>query len=232
MRQTSQEELDEIVRLRQSGQLTAKEAYERHVAALSAPMAPSVAVGGSLDAKRDDSTATLTRSLLLQPVVLLMALLGGALGILGAVLQELFTGGGYIGPFVAAPLIEEALKPAGIYILLILWPQALFGRFHTATLTAMSGFCFGMIESYVYVTLYYPQGDGAYVLYRFTVPVIMHTIASCLVGFGLTRTIVDWAAGRAPFPKMTRNFYIAGVLLHAIFNITVVALDLTGVLDF
>jgi RsiW-degrading membrane proteinase PrsW (M82 family) len=234
MRPTSQEELDEIVRLRQTGRLTAKEAYERHVAALGAWTAspateesPVVAAAPTID-----SGAAVARAILLQPIVLLMALLGGALGIVGALLQELFAGGGYLGPFIAAPIIEEALKPAGIYILLILWPQALFGRFHTATLTAMSGLCFGLIESYVYVTLYYPEGDASYVLYRFTVPVMMHTVASCLVGFGLSRTIVDWANGRSPFPKVTRNFYIAGVLLHAIFNVTVVVLDLAGVLEF
>jgi len=229
MRDSSQEELDEIVRLRRSGQLSAKEAYERHVAALSGWTAsPSAAVAPP----PSEPEAPLKRSLLLQPVVLLLALLGGLLGAFGAVVQELLSGGGYASALIAAPIIEEALKPAGIYILLTVWPQALFGRFHTATLTAISGFCFGLIESYVYVTFYYPEGDAAYVLFRFTVPVMMHTIASFLVGFGLSRAIVDWAAGRGPFPKITRNFYVAAVLLHVIYNTTVVALDWTGVLEF
>ncbi len=170
-------------------------------------------------------------SILLQPLALLMALLGGVLGVFGAVFQELQSGG--IGaPFVAAPIIEEALKPAGIYILLVVWPHALAGRLHTAALTAISGLCFGLIESYVYVTWYYPEGDAAYQLFRFTVPVTMHVVASFLVGFGLSRQLVDWAAGRASFPKTTRNFYIAAVLLHAGYNTTVVALDVTGVLEF
>ncbi len=52
-------------------------------------------------------------SILLQPLALLMALLGGVLGVFGAVLQELQSGG-IGGPFIAAPIIEEALKPAGI----------------------------------------------------------------------------------------------------------------------
>jgi RsiW-degrading membrane proteinase PrsW (M82 family) len=167
----------------------------------------------------------------LQPLALLLALLGGVLGVFGAIVQELQSGG-IGGPFVAAPIIEEALKPAGIYILLIVWPQALAGRLHTATLAAISGLCFGLIESYVYVTWYYPEGDSDYVLFRFTIPVLMHTIGSFLVGFGLSRQIVDWAAGRAAFPKITRNFYIAAVLLHAIYNTTVTVLELTDVLEF
>ena len=167
----------------------------------------------------------------LQPLALLMALLGGALGVFGAVVQEIQSGG-IAGPFVAAPIIEEALKPAGIYILLIVWPRALAGRLHTALLTAISGLCFGLIESYVYVTWYYPEGDSAYVLFRFTVPVAMHTIGSFLVGFGLSRQMLDWAAGRAAFPKLTRNFYVAAVLLHAAYNISVTVLELSGVLEF
>jgi RsiW-degrading membrane proteinase PrsW (M82 family) len=206
----TQNDLETVHSLRRRGLISAA-AYEQRVAASSSePLRPSI---------------------LLQPLALLMALLGGVLGVFGALLQELQSVG--LGaPFIAAPIIEEALKPAGIYILLIVWPRALAGRVHTATLTAISGLCFGLIESYVYVTWYYPEGDSAYVLFRFTVPVMMHMIASCLVGFGLTRQLVDWAAGRASFPKSTRNFYIAAVLLHASYNTVVVALDIAGVLEF
>jgi RsiW-degrading membrane proteinase PrsW (M82 family) len=203
-------DIEEMHSLRRRGLISAA-AYERHLAeSTPEPVRPSI---------------------LLQPVALLMALLGGVLGIFGAFIQEI-QAAGISGPFIAAPIIEEALKPAGIYILLVVWPRALAGRLHTATLTAISGLCFGLIESYVYVTLYYPEGDSAYILYRFTIPVMMHTIASFLVGFGLSRQIVDWAAGRASFPKITRNFYIAAVLIHAIYNTTAVILSLTGVLEF
>jgi RsiW-degrading membrane proteinase PrsW (M82 family) len=204
------DDLGNMHSLRQRGLISAQ-AYEAHLQRLYLhPERPSV---------------------LLQPIALLLALLGGVLGVFGAIVQELQSGG-LAAPFIAAPIIEEALKPAGIYILLIVWPRALAGRLHTATLAAISGLCFGLIESYVYVTWYYPEGDSAYVLFRFTVPVMMHTMASFLVGFGLSRQILDWAAGRAAFPRITRNFYIAAVLLHAIYNTTVVALDLTGVLEF
>jgi hypothetical protein len=227
--QSSQEELDKIIRLRQRGEISAKEAYERHLAALgvwTGRSAPAVAVGGVA------VEAPPQRSVLLQPVVLLMALLGGALGAFGAVMQELWSGGGIAGPLIAAPIIEEAMKPAGIYIVLILWPHAILGRLHTATLTAFSGLCFGLIESYVYVTFYYPEGGSDYILFRFTVPVVLHTVASFLVGFGLSRALIDWANGGAPFPKITRNFYLAAVLLHAAYNGIAIALELSGTVEF
>lgn len=170
-------------------------------------------------------------SIPLHLLAILMALFGGVLGVFGAVFQELQSGG-IGGPFVVAPIVEEAMKPAGIYILLIVWPFALSGRLHSAMLAALSGLCFGLIESYVYVTWYYPEGDATYELFRFTVPVTMHVVASFLVGFGLSRQLVNWAAGRAAFPKTTRNFYIAAVLLHAAYNTTVIALDVAGVLEF
>ena len=213
MRESSLNE-EAITSLRRRGLLSA-EAYKLHLAALG--LRPD----GSL----------VSQSPWLQPLAVVVALLGSIFGIIGAVFQEIQSGL-LLAPFIAAPLIEEALKPTGIYILLVRWPRALLGRLHTAALTALAGLCFGLIESYVYVTFYYPEGKSDYVLYRFTVPVLMHTLASFIVGLGLTRGVIDWAAGRAPFPKRTRNFYFAAVGLHAAYNITAVVLVLTGVLDF
>lgn len=173
----------------------------------------------------------LRRSPLLQPLAVVVALVGCMFGIVGAVLQEIQSGL-FLGPFIAAPLIEEALKPTGIYIILLRWPWALLGRLHIALLTALAGLCFGLIESYIYVTFYNPDGGSDYVLFRFTVPVLMHVVASFIVGLGLSRSVIDWASGRAPFPKRTRNFYFAAAGLHAVYNTTAVILVLTGVLEF
>jgi RsiW-degrading membrane proteinase PrsW (M82 family) len=168
----------------------------------------------------------------LQVLAVILALLGGLLGAVGAVVQEVQSGGGILLAFVAAPFIEEALKPAGIYLLLIRWPQALRGRWHTALLTGMSGLTFGLIESFVYVKLYFPDHGDDFVLYRFTVPVLVHFIASFIVGMGLSRGLIDWAAGRSKVPTQTRTFFLAAVSLHAVYNITAVVLSLTGILDF
>ena len=168
----------------------------------------------------------------LQLLALALALLGGLAGALGAVAQELQSGAGILLAFVGAPIIEEALKPVGIYLLLIRWPHALRGRLHTAGLTAISGLCFGVIEAFVYVTLYVPDHSDDFVLYRFTLPLVMHSLGSFIVGLGLSRAIIDWAAGRGQMPKSTRSFYLAAVCLHAAYNTTVTALAIAGVLDF
>ena len=208
---TPNREIENITSLRRRGLLTA-EAYELHLAALGvkAPVAGR-------------------RSWWLQPFAILVAVVGCVVGIPAVIFQELQAA---FGPFVAAPVIEEAMKPAGIYILMLRWPQALLGRLHTALLAALAGLTFGLIESFIYVKVYFPDEGSDFVLFRFTVPVLMHTVASFIVGYGLSRTVIDWAAGRAPFPKVTRNFYFAAVALHAIYNTVAVILSLTGVLEF
>ena len=57
---------------------------------------------------------------------------------------------------------------------------------------------FGLIESYIYVTLYVPDEGSDYVLFRFTVPILLHVTGSTMVGYGLTRTVIDWAHGAPP----------------------------------
>jgi len=190
------------------------------------PLAPSLQYYRGVDAA--EAPAARPRYHVLAVVV---AILGGMLGIGGAFLQEL-THGGLLVAFVGAPVIEEMLKPAGVYILLIRWPQALRGQLYTATLCALAGLSFGVIEAFVYVTLYVPDHPDWYAVYRFSLPLMMHSLGSFIVGLGINRGIIDWANGTAPLPRSTRNSYITAILLHAVFNITATALQVAGYLDF
>jgi len=162
-----------------------------------------------------------------------MAVIGGALGIVGAIAQEIQSTTTYLLlPFIGAPIIEEALKPSGLYVSLLWWPRALRSQLFTAILCSISGLVFGLIESFVYVTLYVEDPSDGFILYRFTVTLALHAIASFVVGLGINHRILDWAAGRSKLPKSSRNFYIAGVLIHAIYNTTAVILSIAGVLEF
>jgi len=160
-----------------------------------------------------------------------LAVLGGALGIVGALIQEFRSGGGLLLPFVGAPIIEEALKPIGVYILLLRWPYVLRRQLYTAVLAALAGLSFGVIEALGYVTLYVSDPPGWFVLYRFTIPLLLHTTASFIVGLGINQRLLDWARGRSPLPKASRNFFLAAVILHGLFNAVATALALAGVLD-
>ena len=166
-------------------------------------------------------------------LAVLLALVGGLLGIIGAFFQEAQSTLTYVLlPFIGAPLIEEALKPSGIYLALLWWPRAMRGQLFTALLCALSGLVFGIIESLVYVTLYVDNPSDEFIVFRFSVPLGLHALCSYLVGLGLNQRVIDWAAGRAPLPKASRNFYIAAVIIHGTYNFTAVILAITGVIDF
>ena len=159
-----------------------------------------------------------------------VALSGGVLGILGAFVQELRSGGALLLLFIGAPIIEESLKPTGVYLLLLRWPRLLRGQLHIAILAALSGIAFGVIESLLYVTLYASDPGEWFVIYRFTIPLCVHTLASFTFGLGINQRVVDWAAGRAPFPRTSRNAFLAAFATHGVFNALAFGLALGGVL--
>jgi RsiW-degrading membrane proteinase PrsW (M82 family) len=228
--------LTEIRSLRSQGLITPQEAYERHMAALGPAIEAQPAIGPidgvtTLNTPAQPTAEPGRSRAALDVIAITLALVGGVLGIGGAIIQEL-QADGFLAAFIAAPIIEEGMKPAGIYILLTRWPQAARSQLHVASLTALSGVCFGLIESLVYVTLYFPEQGNDYVLFRFTIPVAMHAVASFVVGLGLSRAVIDWAAGRQRLPKPARNFYLAGVGLHAVYNTLAVILGIAGVFAF
>jgi RsiW-degrading membrane proteinase PrsW (M82 family) len=170
----------------------------------------------------------------LQLVVLIVAVLGGFLGILGSLVSEIQRGGGFVilPIIIAAPMIEEAMKPAGVYIALIKWPYVLRNQLHIAVLCALSGLVFGLIESWVYVNVYVEDGSDAFVRFRYTVPVAMHVICSFVYGLGLNRSIIDWASGHGKVARSTRHAYISAAVIHGTYNLMAIILSVAGVLDF
>lgn len=163
----------------------------------------------------------------------LLALIGGLLGIVGALFQEAQATLTYVLlPFIGAPIIEEALKPSGLYLALLWFPRALRSQLFTAILCALSGLVFGIIESFVYVTLYVDDPSDQFTIFRFSVPLGLHATTSYLVGLGINIRVLDWAAGRSKLPRASRNFFVAAVVLHGAYNFIAVILSISDVIDF
>jgi hypothetical protein len=99
-------------------------------------------------------------------------------------------------------------------------------RLRIASLAAVGGLTFGLVESWLYVDAY-PEGGAVFVLFRFTAPVAMHIAASFIFGLGLTPTIFGqlWS-GRVP--GRTRQAYLTAVGIHAAYNLTVLLLAVVG----
>lgn len=147
----------------------------------------------------------------------LIAMAGGLVGLLGSAVQEA-THGGLFGPFIAGPMIEEALKPAGVYLLLAKWPQVLTSRRYTALLSALAGLTFGVIENLVYLYIYFPEHSPALVLWRYTAGLALHTGCSFMVGFGINKKLMAAVNGEIPFLSANKRFFIIPMIIHSLYN--------------
>jgi hypothetical protein len=68
----------------------------------------------------------------------LLALVGRVFGVLAAAYTEFFHGSVLVA-FVGAPIIEEALKPIGVYLMLAKWPRVLRNQAYTAFMSMIAG---------------------------------------------------------------------------------------------
>ena len=139
---------------------------------------------------------------------------------MGAAFEEALHGV-LLGPFVAAPIIEEALKPSGVYLLLARWPQALPGRFYTALLSALAGLVFGLIENTIYLSIYFPEHSHQLVVFRYTGGLALHTVASFIVGLGINQKLIAAAKGETPIFASNKRFFITAMAIHSAYNIAV-----------
>ena len=153
----------------------------------------------------------------------LIALVGGVVGLVGAFIEEALRGG-FLGPFVAGPIIEEALKPTGVYLLLAKWPRALRSRLHTAFLAALGGVGFAIIENIIYTEVYFPEHSPEMVLFRYTAGLLMHAGCSFIVGFGINQKIIAAVRGEIPFLSANKRFFIIPMVIHSVYNIFAVFL--------
>ena len=151
----------------------------------------------------------------------LIAMVGGLFGIFTAAYEEMGYGL-YVGTFAAAPIFEEAIKPCGVYWLLGRRPYALPSQRYTACLAALAGLTFGIIESLVYLGLYYlayEEHDQTMIIWRFTVCLLLHTTCSFIVGFGINQKLAAWVRGEVRLLKGNRKFFLTAMIIHSCYNI-------------
>jgi len=143
---------------------------------------------------------------------------------LGAFFSEIT--GGVLSAFVAAPVGEEIFKPLGVYFLFGLRPWAVRNRFQTAALAALGGLSFALVESLIYVTVYFPNEGPEYLAFRFTVPVAMHVTCSLIFGLGITRQVFWNLTHGKGLPGRSWPFFVTAMAIHAAYNITVTVTEI------
>jgi RsiW-degrading membrane proteinase PrsW (M82 family) len=152
--------------------------------------------------------------------VLAIVVLGSVLGIPARFLSE--TSAGIMATWISAPVIEELFKPFGVYLIIAFWPSTIRNQTSIAALAGLAGLAFGLFESTLYVYVYEPSGVGEnYALFRFTVPVGLHIVASTVFGLGVNREAFQ-SLGQGNLPARRSWFFIlAAMCLHASYNIAV-----------
>jgi RsiW-degrading membrane proteinase PrsW (M82 family) len=153
-----------------------------------------------------------------------MAAGGGVLGILGAAIQE-WSYASLLVAFVAAPMIEEVMKPAGVYLLLVRWPKVLTSRVSTALLAAVGGLSFAVIENTIYLQFYFPEHTQTLVVFRYSACLTMHMVCSFILGFGINQRLLASVRGEIPFLKGNKKFFFIPMIIHSLFNITAVLVE-------
>jgi len=151
----------------------------------------------------------------------LIAIGGGVLGVLGAIIQE-WSQASLLVAFVAAPMIEEVMKPSGVYLLLVRWPQVLTSRLFTALLAALGGLSFAVIENIIYLQFYFPEHTQTLVLFRYSACLATHVVCSFILGFGINQKLLASVRGEIPFLKGNKKFFFIPMIIHSLFNIMAV----------
>jgi RsiW-degrading membrane proteinase PrsW (M82 family) len=151
----------------------------------------------------------------------LVALGGSVLGVLGAMFQEL-SQGSLLVAFAAAPMIEEVMKPSGVYILLVQWPQVLTSRIYTAFLAALGGLSFAVVENIIYLQFYFPEHTQTLVVFRYSICLMMHVVCSFILGFGINQKLLASVRGEVPLLKGNKKFFFIPMIIHSLFNIMAV----------
>ncbi len=151
----------------------------------------------------------------------LLGVAGGVLSILVAAARE--SGyGGYFAILVAAPIVEEGVKPLGVYVLLVKWPQTLRNRQYTAYLAALGGLAFAVVENTLYLEVYAPDHNLALVLWRYGVNLPLHMAGSYVVGLGINRKVLGAMRGESRFLSADWKFFLIPMAAHAAYNLLAV----------
>jgi RsiW-degrading membrane proteinase PrsW (M82 family) len=155
----------------------------------------------------------------------LLALAGGCFGAFGAFITETLRAN-FLGAFIVAPVVEEALKPSAIYLVLAKWPRVLKNQFHIAALAALGGISFATIENLVYLNIYIKHPSPEVVLWRLTVGTALHAVCSFIFGLGLNQKLISSIKGETKLLSSGKRYFFTAMALHSAYNIAITVLTL------
>ncbi len=147
---------------------------------------------------------------------------GGAVSTIFAFFKELpFLLIPFISAVIVAPLMEELLKPMGVFHLLNKHAKLLPSRGFVAFLGALSGLTFATLENLLYLYVYFPNHTAEFAIFRFTVCTTVHVVCSAIVGWGAGAQLEELKQGdEETFFDLEKSmgWLVTAILLHAAYN--------------
>ncbi len=165
-------------------------------------------------------------------LIYLLAVAGGVVGILAAVWEEM-AHTSWLGMVLVGPAIEEVCKPLLVIILIEKRPHWFRHRAQVVICAILAALVFATLENLVYVHFYHPTGGWKFVLWRYTICTALHVTASTVFAVGLAKMWrrIKQTGGRFDIDYIFR-YYVVAVVIHAVYNTSVLIAEMSGVLTF
>lgn len=161
-------------------------------------------------------------------VTLVVAISSGICAIFGAIFLQLGTSNQFLVAVVAAPITEEIMK-----IALAVWvceKRPWLFRSPTQILLCglASGFVFAAIENVLYLN--FGESTPSLVAWRWTVCVLLHVACSLIASIGVVKIWTEFQKHQR-MPQLADGAYwfVAAMVLHGTYNLTVTLLAYAGV---
>ena len=162
-------------------------------------------------------------------VTLAVALASGIFAIFGALFLQLGTANHVIAVVIAAPIIEEIMK-----IALVVWvcekrPWLLRSTTQILLCGLTSGLVFAAIENVFYLSA--NTATPGLAAWRWTVCVLLHVTCSLIASVGVAKIWTEFQRHKR-MPQLSDGapWFVAAMLLHGFYNLTVTILESTGLL--
>ena len=96
---------------------------------------------------------------------------------------------------------------------------------YAAFLASLGGIAFAVVESIIYLNIYIAEPSPQLILWRYTVNIGIHAIGSFIFGLGINQKLLASIKGEIKLLSYGKRFYFTAIILHSLYNVTVVVLD-------
>lgn len=125
-----------------------------------------------------------------------------------------------LGAIIVAPWVEELVKPLGVYFLVWKWDRVFTSRLYNASLGALAGLTFGVLENLLYVYVAHPDMAPEVVDFRWRYCTALHVVCSTIFGSGITPQALRESLGGGNVPRLSLYLPAAvAIAIHALWNL-------------